>query len=50
MAERKKPEAVTEKRGILYEVARVLAIILFHTIMPVKFHNRERLLQEWYKA
>ncbi len=46
MAERKKPEAVTEKRGILYEVARVLAIILFHTIMPVKFHNRERLLQD----
>ena len=46
MAERKKPEAVTEKRGILYEVARVLAIILFHTIMPVKFHHRERLLQD----
>ena len=46
MAERKKPEAVTEKRGFLYEVARVLAIILFHTVMPVKFHNRERLLQD----
>ena len=42
----KKPEAVTEKRGILYEIARVLAIILFHTVMPVKFHHRERLLQE----
>lgn len=46
MAEKKKPEAVTEKRGILYEVARVLAIILFHTVMPVKFHHRERLLQD----
>ena len=42
----KKQEAVTEKRGILYEITRVLAIILFHTVMPVKFHHRERLLQE----
>ncbi len=42
----KKPEAVTEKRGILYEITRVLAILLFHTVMPVKFHHRERLLQE----
>ena len=46
MAEKKKPEAVTEKRGILYEVTRVLAIILFHTVMPVKFHHRERLMQD----
>ena len=46
MAEKKKPEAVTEKKGILYEIARVLALILFHTVMPVKFHNRERLQQE----
>ncbi len=46
MAEKKKPEAVTEKRGILYEVARFLAIIIFHTIMPVKFHNKERLTQD----
>ena len=38
MAE-KKIEAVSEKRGFLYEVARVLAIILFHTVMPVKFHK-----------
>ncbi len=45
MAE-KKIEAVSEKRGLLYEVARVLAIILFHTIIPVKIHNRERLLQD----
>ena len=45
MAE-KKPEAVTEKRGILYEIARVLAKILFHTLMPVRFHHKERLLQD----
>ena len=45
MAE-KKIEAVTEKRGILYEITRVLAIILFHTVMPVRFHHRERLLQD----
>ena len=45
MAE-KKIEAVTEKRGILYEITRVLAIILFHTLMPVRFHNRERLQQD----
>ncbi len=44
MAE-KKPEPVTEKRSILYEVLRVVVIILFHTIMPVRFHNRERLDQ-----
>ena len=46
MAEKKKAEAVTEKKGFLYEVARVLAIILFHTVMPVRFHNKERLLEE----
>ena len=46
MAEKKKLEAVTEKHGILYEVARFIAIIIFHTIMPVKFHNKERLLQD----
>ena len=45
MAE-KKLEAVTEKRGILYETARVLAKILFHTLMPVRFHHKERLLQD----
>lgn len=44
MAE-KKLEAVTEKRGVLYEVGRVLANILFHTLMPVRFHHRERLDQ-----
>lgn len=46
MAEKKKLEAVTEKRGILYEVVRALAKFLFHTLMPVRFHHKERLLQE----
>ena len=46
MAEMKKTEAVTEKRGILYEITRVLALIVFHTVMPVRFHNKERLMQE----
>ena len=45
MAE-KKLEPVTEKRGILYEIARVLAQILFHTLMPVRFHHKERLRQD----
>ena len=45
MAE-KKLEPVTEKRGILYEITRVLAHIVFHTLMPVKFHHRKRLLQD----
>ena len=45
MAE-KKTDAVTEKRGILYEITRVLAHIVFHTVMPVKFHHRERLMQD----
>ncbi len=45
MAE-KKPEAVTEKRSILYEVARVLAQVLFHTLMPVRIHHKERLQQD----
>ena len=46
MAEKKKAEAITEKKGILYEVVRVLAIIVFHTLMPVRFHHRERLDRE----
>ena len=46
MADKKKLEAVTEKRGILYEVTRVLAYIVFHTLMPVRFHHKERLLQD----
>ena len=46
MAEKKKAEAITDKKGILYEVVRVLAIIVFHTLMPVRFHHRERLDRE----
>ncbi len=44
MAE-KKLEPVTEKRSILYEVMRRVVIFFFHTFMPVRFHNRERLDQ-----
>lgn len=46
MADRKKPEAVSEKKGILYEILRVLAWIVGHTLMPVRFHHRERLDRE----
>ena len=46
MAERKKQEAVTEKRSLLYEAARCLAQVVFHTLMPVRFHHKERLLQD----
>ena len=45
MAE-KKLEPVTEKRSILYEFARYIAIALFHTLMPVRFHHRDRLRQD----
>ena len=43
MGEKKKPEAVSEKKSILYEILRVLAFIVFHTVMPVKCYHRERL-------
>ena len=46
MAEKKKQEAVTDKPCILYEILRVLANIVFHTIMPVKAHHKEILLQD----
>ena len=36
-------EPVTEKNGIFYEFLRVLALIVFHTVMPVRCHHRERL-------
>jgi len=42
----KKLEAVREKRSILYEITRYIAIAFFHTLMPVRFHNRDRLLQD----
>ena len=45
MAE-KKPEPVSDRFSPVYEFLRVLALIVFHTVMPVRFHCRERLLQE----
>ena len=45
MAE-KKLEPVTEKRTVIYEVARILAFFVFHTFLPVRFHHRERLERE----
>ena len=42
MAE-KKLEPVTEKDTFTYAFLKVLASILFHTLMPVKCHHRERL-------
>ena len=44
MAENK-TEAVTEKRSALYEALRVVARIIFHTVMPVRIHHQERLEQ-----
>ena len=46
MAEKKKVEAVREQKSILYEIARVLAFVLFHTLMPLKCYHRERLDEE----
>ena len=40
---KKSIEPVTEKNGIFYEFLRVLALIVFHTVMPVRCHHRERL-------
>ena len=36
-------EAVTDKKSVLYETGRVLAGILFHTLMPVRYHHGEKL-------
>ena len=36
-------EPVREERSLTYEVLRALAKVVFHTIMPVTCHNRERL-------
>jgi len=46
MGENKESEGISGKRSFLYEVTRVLTIILFHTLMPVKFHGREKLDRE----
>ena len=40
---RKTVEPVSDKRGIFYEILRVLALIVFHTVMPVRCVHRERL-------
>ena len=42
----RKPEAVTEKKSILYEVVRGLAWVVIRTVLPVRFHHRERLDRE----
>ena len=44
--EKKKLEPVTEKRTVTYEVVRGLANVIFHTVMPVRFHHKERLDRE----
>lgn len=41
-----KQEIDFEKRSKLYEFVRGISIGLFHTVMPVKYHNRERLDRE----
>ena len=44
--EKKKLEPVTEKRTVSYEVLRGVAQVVFHTILPVRFHHKERLERE----
>ena len=39
----KKPEPVSDRISPVYGFLRALALIVFHTVMPVKCHNRERL-------
>ena len=39
----KKLEPVSDRISPVYGLFRVLAKIIFHTVMPVKCHNRERL-------
>ena len=36
-------EPVREERSITYEIIRGLAKVVFHTVMPVTCHNREKL-------
>lgn len=42
MSENKKP-ADQKKRSLIYTIARPIATVLMKTIIPVKYHNRERL-------
>ena len=39
----KEPEAVAEKRTFTYAFLKGVSQVVFHTVMPVKFHNREKL-------
>ena len=41
--EKKKLEPVRDRISPVYGLFRILAKIIFHTVMPVKCHNRERL-------
>ena len=45
-AEKKELQAVREERSILYEIIRWTAQVVFHTLMPIRIHNREKLRQE----
>ena len=40
------PEAVTEKRSVIYEIGRWLSLAFFHTVMPVRTHGKEKLRME----
>ena len=42
MAENKL-EPVSDRKSFVYEFLRVIALIVFHTVIPVKCHNKERL-------
>jgi len=42
MSENKKP-AEGKKKSFLYTIAKPIAVVLLKTILPVKYHNRERL-------
>jgi len=42
MAENKR-ETVTTRNTFVYGFLRVFATVVFHTLMPVRFHHRERL-------
>ena len=41
--EKKKLEPVSDRISPVYGLFRILAKIIFHTVMPVKCHNREQL-------
>lgn len=37
------PEPVSDRKSILYEIVRGLAWIVFHTLLPLRCHGREKL-------